>query len=116
MSLVFWNDSWRPESFYDKICKNRKAGLHTLCLLGGTHRHIHTNSHAHTVRPLLSCLCICEGEGAAVVHSGSPGSFVLETPLITNPDTYHTPGTNTNTHTHTAGVLDGQTDRQTCVM
>ncbi|XP_027143988.1 diphthine methyl ester synthase, partial [Larimichthys crocea] len=33
VSLVFWTDSWRPESFYDKICKNRNAGLHTLCLL-----------------------------------------------------------------------------------
>ncbi|CAB1421932.1 unnamed protein product [Pleuronectes platessa] len=33
VSLVFWTETWRPESFYDKICKNRNAGLHTLCLL-----------------------------------------------------------------------------------
>ncbi|XP_029905879.1 diphthine methyl ester synthase [Myripristis murdjan] len=33
VSVVFWTDDWRPESFYDKICKNRAAGLHTLCLL-----------------------------------------------------------------------------------
>ncbi|XP_063747974.1 LOW QUALITY PROTEIN: diphthine methyl ester synthase [Eleginops maclovinus] len=33
VSLVFWTETWRPESFYDKICKNRKAGQHTLCLL-----------------------------------------------------------------------------------
>ncbi|KAM8888518.1 diphthine methyl ester synthase isoform 1-T1 [Synchiropus picturatus] len=33
VSLVFWTETWRPESFYDKICKNRSAGLHTLCLL-----------------------------------------------------------------------------------
>ncbi|XP_034035169.1 diphthine methyl ester synthase [Thalassophryne amazonica] len=33
VSLVFWTESWRPESFYEKICKNRTAGLHTLCLL-----------------------------------------------------------------------------------
>nr|XP_057929999.1 diphthine methyl ester synthase [Doryrhamphus excisus] len=33
VSVVFWTDTWRPESFYDKICKNRSAGLHTLCLL-----------------------------------------------------------------------------------
>ncbi|XP_039984256.1 diphthine methyl ester synthase [Xiphias gladius] len=33
VSLVFWTETWRPESFYDKICKNRAAGLHTLCLL-----------------------------------------------------------------------------------
>ncbi|XP_017293102.1 diphthine methyl ester synthase isoform X2 [Kryptolebias marmoratus] len=33
VSVVFWTETWRPESFYDKICKNRSAGLHTLCLL-----------------------------------------------------------------------------------
>ncbi|TNM88134.1 diphthine methyl ester synthase [Takifugu flavidus] len=33
VSLVFWTDTWRPESFYDRICKNREAGQHTLCLL-----------------------------------------------------------------------------------
>ncbi|XP_026179327.1 diphthine methyl ester synthase isoform X1 [Mastacembelus armatus] len=33
VSLVFWTETWRPESYYDKICKNRAAGLHTLCLL-----------------------------------------------------------------------------------
>ncbi|XP_053178143.1 diphthine methyl ester synthase [Scomber japonicus] len=33
VSLVFWTDTWKPESFYDKICKNRTAGMHTLCLL-----------------------------------------------------------------------------------
>ncbi|XP_057697274.1 diphthine methyl ester synthase isoform X2 [Corythoichthys intestinalis] len=33
VSLVFWTESWRPESFYDKILQNREAGLHTLCLL-----------------------------------------------------------------------------------
>lgn len=34
VSIVFWTDTWRPESFYDKIKKNRNMGLHTLCLLG----------------------------------------------------------------------------------
>lgn len=33
VSFVFWTETWRPESFFDKICKNRTAGLHTLCLL-----------------------------------------------------------------------------------
>uniref|UniRef100_A0A1A7WY77 diphthine methyl ester synthase n=1 Tax=Iconisemion striatum TaxID=60296 RepID=A0A1A7WY77_9TELE len=33
VSVVFWTETWKPESFYDKICKNRTAGLHTLCLL-----------------------------------------------------------------------------------
>lgn len=33
VSIVFFTDSWRPDSFYDKIAANRKLGLHTLCLL-----------------------------------------------------------------------------------
>lgn len=33
VSIVFWTADWRPDSFYDKIARNRKAGLHTLCLL-----------------------------------------------------------------------------------
>ncbi|PNW83255.1 hypothetical protein CHLRE_05g233300v5 [Chlamydomonas reinhardtii] len=33
VSIVFFTDSWRPDSFYDKILANRKMGLHTLCLL-----------------------------------------------------------------------------------
>lgn len=33
VSIVFFTETWRPDSFYDKILSNRKAGLHTLCLL-----------------------------------------------------------------------------------
>ncbi|MBN3307315.1 diphthine methyl ester synthase [Amia ocellicauda] len=33
VSVVFWTDTWKPESFYDKIQKNRANGMHTLCLL-----------------------------------------------------------------------------------
>ncbi|XP_015687093.1 diphthine methyl ester synthase isoform X2 [Protobothrops mucrosquamatus] len=33
VSIVFWTDMWKPESFFDKIIKNRKNGMHTLCLL-----------------------------------------------------------------------------------
>lgn len=33
VSLVFFTDSWRPDSFYNKIMENRKIGLHTLVLL-----------------------------------------------------------------------------------
>ncbi|KAK3089504.1 hypothetical protein FSP39_004138 [Pinctada imbricata] len=34
ISIVFWTDSWRPDSFYQKIKENRQRGMHTLCLLG----------------------------------------------------------------------------------
>ncbi|XP_056133510.1 diphthine methyl ester synthase isoform X2 [Lampris incognitus] len=33
VSIVFWTDTWKPESFYDKIRKNRAMGMHSLCLL-----------------------------------------------------------------------------------
>lgn len=33
ISIPYWTESWKPDSFYDKIKANRKHGLHTLCLL-----------------------------------------------------------------------------------
>jgi len=33
ISIPYWTDTWKPDSFYDKINANRKHGLHTLCLL-----------------------------------------------------------------------------------
>ncbi|KAJ8658718.1 diphthine synthase [Lichtheimia ornata] len=33
ISIVFFTDTWRPDSFYDRVAENKKYGLHTLCLL-----------------------------------------------------------------------------------
>lgn len=33
ISIVFWTDSWKPDSYYDKIARNHRNGFHTLCLL-----------------------------------------------------------------------------------
>eukprot|EP01018_Ginkgo_biloba_P016763 Gb_41244 [translate_table: standard] len=33
VSVPFFTETWRPDSFYDKIKANRLLGLHTLCLL-----------------------------------------------------------------------------------
>lgn len=33
VSMVFFTEEWRPDSFYDKIGENAKLGLHTLVLL-----------------------------------------------------------------------------------
>lgn len=33
ISIPYWGDGWKPDSFYDKIVANIKHGLHTLCLL-----------------------------------------------------------------------------------
>lgn len=34
VSIPFFTETWRPDSFYEKIQRNRMMGLHTLCLLG----------------------------------------------------------------------------------
>ncbi|KNA04597.1 hypothetical protein SOVF_198220 [Spinacia oleracea] len=33
ISIPFFTETWRPDSFYGKIKRNRDLGLHTLCLL-----------------------------------------------------------------------------------
>jgi diphthine synthase len=33
VSIPFFEDNWRPTSFYHKIQYNRRGGMHTLCLL-----------------------------------------------------------------------------------
>lgn len=33
VSLVFFTDTWRPDSFYDRIKENVDLGMHTLVLL-----------------------------------------------------------------------------------
>ncbi|XP_053658693.1 diphthine methyl ester synthase [Anopheles marshallii] len=33
VSIPYWDDNWKPDSFYDKIVANLQHGLHTLCLL-----------------------------------------------------------------------------------
>lgn len=33
VSIPFFEDNWRPDSFYDKIKVNKERGFHTLCLL-----------------------------------------------------------------------------------
>ncbi|XP_013135667.1 PREDICTED: diphthine methyl ester synthase [Papilio polytes] len=33
ISIPFWTDSWKPDSFFEKILENYSRNLHTLCLL-----------------------------------------------------------------------------------
>ncbi|KAL8139446.1 hypothetical protein V2J09_005467 [Rumex salicifolius] len=33
ISIPFFTETWRPDSFYEKIKRNHSLGLHTLCLL-----------------------------------------------------------------------------------
>lgn len=34
VSIPYWTETWRPDSFFPKICNNYSNKLHTLCLLG----------------------------------------------------------------------------------
>lgn len=34
ISLCFFTETWRPDSFYERIVQNHSIDLHTLCLLG----------------------------------------------------------------------------------
>jgi diphthine synthase len=33
VSLVFFTENWKPDSFYDRIVENWRLGMHTLLLL-----------------------------------------------------------------------------------
>ncbi|KAH9639219.1 hypothetical protein HF086_014083 [Spodoptera exigua] len=34
VSIPYWTDKWKPDSFFDKVVGNFSRNLHTLCLLG----------------------------------------------------------------------------------
>lgn len=34
VSIPYWSDNWKPDSFYNKITENYRRNLHSLCLLG----------------------------------------------------------------------------------
>lgn len=34
VSIPYWTENWKPESFFEKIVGNYERNLHTLCLLG----------------------------------------------------------------------------------
>ena len=64
VSVPFFRDGWRPDSFYDKVAVNVRAGLHTMCLLDikvkeqsvdnmakSTQRQSHTNSTVKVRQP-----------------------------------------------------------------
>ena len=55
VSIPFWTDDWKPDSFVDKIEHNLERGLHTLCLLGMTHPLCYS--------PLIKGVCVCGGGG-----------------------------------------------------
>jgi len=55
VSLPFFTETWKPDSFYEKIQKNRMLGLHTLCLLGETIILQVKSLQTGCLRPLQFC-------------------------------------------------------------
>lgn len=55
ISIPYWTDSWKPDSFMEKLERNMKANLHTLCLLGESYVtinliHQYPNFHLYPSR------------------------------------------------------------------
>ena len=66
MSIVFFTDSWRPDSFYHKIAANQQMGLHTLCLLD-----------IQVKEPTLESLARGRKvQAALLLHAGCPWSLL----------------------------------------
>jgi hypothetical protein len=59
ISIPFYNEDWRPNSFYHKMKFNLSGGLHTLCLLGALLRF-----PANLLHFLSSPSCRHQGAGA----------------------------------------------------
>jgi diphthine synthase len=67
ISIVFFTETWRPDSFYDRIKENRALGLHTLCLLGG----LRTERKQPDLLVVNNPLCRYQGEGTEHRELGS---------------------------------------------
>ncbi|KAK9835180.1 hypothetical protein WJX81_004039 [Elliptochloris bilobata] len=103
VSIVFFTETWRPRSFYPRIAANRRAGLHTLCLLDikirepsleslARGRKVYEPARYMTVAQAVSQLLEveeAEGGGAygpdtlavGVARLGSPDQQVVAAPL-----------------------------------
>lgn len=75
MSIVFWTDTWRPESFYDKIKKNRDMGLHTLCLLGKHFLWVFVNEMLYLDRKLYDVAQLAGSPVCPLAHM-SPSNYL----------------------------------------
>ena len=87
VSLCFWTDSWRPDSFYDRLASNRREGLHTLCLLDirvkepteeslarrASHAACNVSGDCRADTRIITFLQGTQGVRAAAVHDGAAG-------------------------------------------
>lgn len=59
VSLVFFTDTWKPTSFYDRVKENWERGMHTLVLLDIKVREQSEENMARCVFLWLACLALC---------------------------------------------------------
>ena len=72
ISMVFFTNSWRPDSFYTRIAANRQRGLHTLCLLDIKVKEpsLESLARGRTVRITLSQCGLLQFCMTYCVHAG----------------------------------------------
>ena len=72
ISIVFFTDSWRPDSFYTRIATNRQRGLHTLCLLDIKVKEpsLESLARGRKVRIILSQCRLLDSSIRYCVHTG----------------------------------------------
>ena len=74
VSIVFFTETWRPDSFYHKIVANQRLGLHTLCLLDIQVREpdLAALARGKKVRPLplpvLTLYCLAAADLACMLQ------------------------------------------------
>ncbi|OVA18586.1 hypothetical protein BVC80_1831g132 [Macleaya cordata] len=78
VSLPFFTDTWRPNSFYEKIQSNRVLGLHTLCLLD-----------IRVKEPSLESLCRKQYEPPKYMTIGTAIEQLLEVELSRGQSAYN---------------------------
>lgn len=84
ISLCFWTETWRPDSWYERLRSNRAAGIHTLVLLDikvkeisdenlARGRKIYEPPRYMTIRQAVEQILEVEGykQGGAVAADGS---------------------------------------------
>lgn len=54
VSLVFFTDTWKPSSFYDRVKENWERGMHTLVLLDIKVREQSEENMARSVQTFVS--------------------------------------------------------------
>ena len=86
VSIVFFTDSWRPDSFYEKIMENRRIGLHTLLLLDIKVREPDfkelMKGHLTYEPPRYMSVAQCCQELLEVEEKKQEGAYTPDTPCV----------------------------------